>query len=1088
MKGILVPSIAALSIIWLSAFGVPNKASAQADVVLNEINHVVGPEFGQFVELYGAPGASLDGHALVIVKSSFQSATWVAVTEVLVDLQGETLNDEGFYLVDVEAWQSNLAGVVLASSSASTFEVGTTPTFDGISDAVFYGSNFVTSPQWQPIVSLVNPGTTEGVTETGIGTNAGSDGLSRVPDGGASLDQNFVIQALSPGVSNVLSCEGGHLELNNPANTTFCTDLGPAIVGFTHTSDAANSLTSLAVVNGETGEVESVFFGTALNMEGLGDGVFEVYAISHDLILAEGLTSLDTIETMPSGGCVSVSVDPVVVVGETCEIPSCDGGTLLTAGGEVDAEACLTEDGALVPFGYYSDAVEGEYVFLICNENDEVLATTDEPYFDFASFGEAGMYHVWGLSYQDGLDSTTVEAGDVVLGAAAFGCDSLSSNALLVNILQCGTAGLCDDLIISEYVEGTSNNKALEIHNPTPFDVDLTPYVMEVYNNGSEAPIQTLDLEGILPSGGVHVMGNPQASAEIVSMSQVLSTVTWFNGNDPIVLRKNGEIIDMMGVIGEDPQGAWPVGDGAMAEYTLVRKPNIGQGSTNWNEGATQWDVYPQDTFNFLGEHSAACGGLGTMVVGFSAPELYVAEGGGVTVEMLVSYPLDDVQVQVAVTGGDATPGNDFPAVFPLNFEFSAGLLNSQSFTFAAIDEDDPELQEDVELTLTIMSGEAVIGIESVVIHILPSDLTYPVYDVIQVRGTNNQGVLDSIDTACELRGIVHGWNDYPQGLRFTLIDPTHGINVFSAINNFGYEVQEGDSVRVRGVVGQFAGLATLYADTLIYEGSGFATQEPIQVQEMGEETESRVVKLKCVKLIDPAEWTNQWPFFDVMVDYGVGDVQIRIDGNTDIWGMDAPIGTFGVTGIGGQSDGSLPLLDGYTLLPRGLSDLTSPVFSSFEIPDVIVLGGTPVFATNESENADYYQWSFGNGTFSNEEEPELVYTEAGTYNIYLTATDAETQCSDQSSATLVVEAADTVVEAASLELELFPNPARGDVRIQVSEACDFEVRDASGRTVLQGRWAAGSQTLEASAWPQGVYTLIVTGSTREVTRFSLQR
>ena len=475
------------------------------------------------------------------------------------------------------------------------------------------------------------------------------------------------------------------------------------------------------------------------------------------------------------------------------------------------------------------------------------------------------------------------------------------------------------------------------------------------------------------------------------------------------------------------------------------------------------------------------------MVVGFAAPELYVAEGGGVTVEMLVGYPLDDVQVQVSVTGGDATAGNDYPAVFPLNFDFSAGLLNSQSFTFAAIDEDDPELQEDVELTLTILSGEAVIGIETVVIHILPSDLTYPVYDVIQVRGTNNQGVLDSIDTACELRGIVHGWNDYPQGLRFTLIDPTHGINVFSAINNFGYEVQEGDSVRVRGVVGQFAGLATLYADTLIYEGSGFATQEPIQVQEMGEETESRVVKLKCVKLIDPAEWTNQWPYFDVMVDYGVGDVQIRIDGNTDIWGTDAPIGTFGVTGIGGQSDGSLPLLDGYTLLPRGLSDLTDPVFSSFEIPDVIVLGGTPVFATNESENADYYQWSFGNGTFSNEEEPELVYTEAGTYNIYLTATDEETQCSDQSSATLVVEEGDAVAEAASLELELFPNPAFGDVRIRVSEGCEYEARDAAGRVVKQGQWAQGLHILEASDWPQGVYTLTVTGSTREVVRFTLQ-
>ena len=160
------------------------------------------------------------------------------------------------------------------------------------------------------------------------------------------------------------------------------------------------------------------------------------------------------------------------------------------------------------------------------------------------------------------------------------------------------SAGLCDDLIISEYVEGTSNNKALEIHNPTPFDVDLTPYVMEVYNNGSEVPVQSLDLEGVIASGGVHVMGNPQATAEIVNVSQVLSTVTWFNGNDPIVLRKNGEIIDMMGVIGEDPQGAWTVGSGAMAEYTLVRKPNVGQGSTNWNEGQNQWEVYPQDTYN----------------------------------------------------------------------------------------------------------------------------------------------------------------------------------------------------------------------------------------------------------------------------------------------------------------------------------------------------------------------------------------------------------------------------------------------------------------------------------------------------------
>ena len=1072
------------------AVAVSNTASAQ-DLVINELNLVTGPETGQFVELYGAPDTPLDGHTLVVVKSAFQDGAWVAQTQATVDLNGQALDGSGFLALEGEGWQSTLAGVVLAASQATEFEVDTPPVFGDMVDAVLYGNTSVTNPQMAAIVAAINPDAEATVYEGGEGVSAGSDGLSRVPDGGEAFDQAFVMQALSPGSTNVLPCEGGHLALNNPNVTTFCTDLGPAIVGFTHVSDAASAATSLAVVDPETGTILDLFVGTAINMEGLGDGTFEIHAISHDLPLAAGAETLAELTTLPEGGCISVAEASVTLTGETCEIPSCDGGTLLTAGGEPEAEACLTEDGALVPFGYYSDAVEGGYVFLICNQSDEILATTDEPYFDFATFGEAGDYHVWGLSYQDGLDSTSIEVGASALQASALGCDSLSTNALPVTILQCGTAGLCDDLIISEYVEGTSNNKALEIHNPTPFEVDLTPYVMEVYNNGSEVPIQSLDLEGIIPSGGVHVLGNPQAAAPIVNQSQALSTVTWFNGNDPIVLRKNGEIIDMMGVIGEDPLGAWPVGEGAMAEFTLVRKPNVGQGSTNWNEGQTQWDVYPQDTFDFLGEHTASCGGLGTMVVGFAAPELYVAEGGGVQVEMLVSYPLEDVDVQIAVTGGDATAGDDFPAVFPLNFTFESGLLNSQAFTFAAIDEEDPELQEDVELTMTITSGGAVLGIQTVVIHILPSDLTYPVYDVVQVRGTNNQGVLDSIDTACELRGIVHGWNDYPQGLRFTLIDPTHGINVFSAINNYGYEVHEGDSVRVRGVVGQFAGLATLYADTVIYEGSGFDTQEPILVQEMGEETESRVVKLKCVKLLDPSQWTNAFPFFDVMVDYGVGELQIRIDGNTNIWGTEAPLGTFGVTGIGGQSDATSPYLDGYTLLPRSLDDLTEPVLAAFTVPEVLVLGGDPVYATNESSNADYYQWSFGNGSFSNDEEPELTYTEPGTYNVFLTATDADSQCSDQATGSIVVEAEDAVDDL-SLRMAVFPNPASEEIRFVLHARSLVEVRDATGRMAWAGTLAEGAQRMDVTTWPAGVYTLTVSqdeaqGATN-VARFTVQR
>ena len=64
--------------------------------------------------------------------------------------------------------------------------------------------------------------------------------------------------------------------------------------------------------------------------------------------------------------------------------------------------------------------------------------------------------------------------------------------------------------------------------------------------------------------------------------------------------------------------------------------------------------------------------------------------------------------------------------------------------------------------------------------------------------------MLDSLLIPCNC-GVVHGFNTYPSGLRFTIIDPTSGIEVWSPVN-FNYLVQEGDSVRVRGSIQQFMG------------------------------------------------------------------------------------------------------------------------------------------------------------------------------------------------------------------------------------------------------------------------------------------
>jgi len=47
----------------------------------------------------------------------------------------------------------------------------------------------------------------------------------------------------------------------------------------------------------------------------------------------------------------------------------------------------------------------------------------------------------------------------------------------------------CSKLFISEYVEGSANNKAVEIYNPTDEAVDLSLYTVKRYSNGS--PVQT---------------------------------------------------------------------------------------------------------------------------------------------------------------------------------------------------------------------------------------------------------------------------------------------------------------------------------------------------------------------------------------------------------------------------------------------------------------------------------------------------------------------------------------------------------------------------------------------------------------------
>ena len=111
------------------------------------------------------------------------------------------------------------------------------------------------------------------------------------------------------------------------------------------------------------------------------------------------------------------------------------------------------------------------------------------------------------------------------------------------------------DLSFSEYIEGSSNNKALEIFNGTGVPVDLSQYMVLLYSNGATSPTNTLQLSGTLAHNDVYVISHANANAAIQAVSDINSTVCYFNGDDAVALIKgttaNPIYIDIFGRIGE---------------------------------------------------------------------------------------------------------------------------------------------------------------------------------------------------------------------------------------------------------------------------------------------------------------------------------------------------------------------------------------------------------------------------------------------------------------------------------------------------------------------------------------------------------
>ena len=185
------------------------------------------------------------------------------------------------------------------------------------------------------------------------------------------------------------------------------------------------------------------------------------------------------------------------------------------------------------------------------------------------------------------------------------------------------------DLFFSEYAEGSSYNKYLEIYNGTGADVDLSAYSISTCSNGcndtTSAGLYTWDYPNnmtfsagtVIADGDVYVINHGSASSDIVAQGD--TTFTYLsNGDDVMALTVAGAtdsvftIIDIIGEMGPDPGSGWDVAGvtNATKDHTLVRKSTITGGNTNWTTSAgtnttdSEWIVYDQNTWSYLGSHT----------------------------------------------------------------------------------------------------------------------------------------------------------------------------------------------------------------------------------------------------------------------------------------------------------------------------------------------------------------------------------------------------------------------------------------------------------------------------------------------------
>jgi hypothetical protein len=198
-------------------------------------------------------------------------------------------------------------------------------------------------------------------------------------------------------------------------------------------------------------------------------------------------------------------------------------------------------------------------------------------------------------------------------GAITLGNNTTTPFNPLDTTFQLANAGACGAIFMSEYVQDTLGNCAIELYNPTNSTVNLNHYYISATQNSSISypPLQYALTGTVAPFHTFVIVNSEAPSSTLRSKANQLIKNFNFNGKNAIMLEYSTNIGVLLDKIGDYTipftDSGWVVGTGSTRNHDLVRLKTVNQGNVQWASAQYEWKVYPMDTYTNLGWDSSFC-------------------------------------------------------------------------------------------------------------------------------------------------------------------------------------------------------------------------------------------------------------------------------------------------------------------------------------------------------------------------------------------------------------------------------------------------------------------------------------------------